>query len=561
MVWTHKPDTPLNDGPPNQSKSKSSQQRGKEGATASIGQAVGWGNYGRPPDGTAWELLFNAVALPPLGFKTFFVTVNPSSTKSASSVSAISSVSASGGDISIENQHIRLVFNSSSGELRQIQEITSAAASDDRSPRKGDIVHSIKQQLVVYDSNRSVSDNYKFLPSGPAIDIRSKCSSLLPASESPTSKSSYADARNAAPALSVPIVSVVRGPVVSEVRIQWAECDWAEQRFRLTTLPSDDHNNSLSNRGHSSGATRGASDYTSTLSVSHTIGPLPVEIEVASRFMAPDFAEDGAFWSDESGWFMQHRHYNSTKEADPSANVAANFYPLFGTAFVRDGNDKQLTVLAAHSHGMTGGTPNVALEVMLHRRLDSGHLNDTSVVTSHFDILIGSVASSTLRRHHARYELQRAPVLLFGGATTSEEWLQLYLGSLLTLDPTAAFPSDRVHILNLDVWNWDEKVLLLRFMHLYENGEKTSDGEDVGAGDASPPQPAAFDISKLFHSSIFKVQSCEERGLSVVFPASMPPRWRRASNSPTDSSAVSMASDCQVVLSPLDIKTFLVRIA
>jgi hypothetical protein len=148
--------------------------------------------------------------------------------------------------------------------------------------------------------------------------------------------------------------------------------------------------------------------------MSHTIGPLPTEIEVASRFLAPTFAADGEFWSDESGWFMQRRVYNSTRVADPNTNIAANYYPLIGTAFARDGaNKNQLTMLSAHSHGVTGGTPNATLEMMLHRRLDSGNLNDTSVVTSRFDLLVGNVAMSTQQRHHARYQvsgLQVQPV-------------------------------------------------------------------------------------------------------------------------------------------------------
>jgi hypothetical protein len=82
----------------------------------------------------------------------------------------------------------------------------------------------------------------------------------------------------------------------------------------------------------------------------------------------------------------------------------------------------------------------------------------------------------------------------------------------------------------------------------------------------------AFDLRELFNAAFFKVVSCKERGLTAVFPAAMPPRWRArvpsaaagemlAGDTSTKSSATAASGECQVTLSPLDIKTFLVRIA
>ena len=307
---------------------------------------------------------------------------------------------------------------------------------------------------------------------------------------------------------------------------------WAEQRFRLF-------------RHRSSLAAAEPLDMERTAEHIVALGPIPLDSEVASRIDGLDdgLASDGEFFTDESCWFTVRRQFNASLQANPLTNIAANYKPHYHTAFARTlassaAPRAQLTLLTAHSRGVTGGdvARNVSLESMLHRRLSAspapvGGLDDNSTVSSVAALMLASPQASAAWRHRVGMQLQHplVPFVRTYGAGVSG-------GNAASVPMPLADLPPSIHLLNFDVWsqNSSSTTVLLRLAHLAEAGEHPV------LSNAS-----TVDVAAWLRPWAGRVVSWEERALDAVRGG----RQRRRG----DGSAFS------VTLQPLDIFTGLVQ--
>jgi hypothetical protein len=265
---------------------------------------------------------------------------------------------------------------------------------------------------------------------------------------------------------------------------------------------------------------------------------------------------------------------------------------------------QQLTLLTSHSRGLTAGTPNATLEAMLHRRAGADNasnqflIDDNSTVTSTLLLLLhdagdtaGGAAAAPLKA--LALHAQHPPLLLYGAAaapaaaptaaaTSAHPSPATSTSALVAAAPGSIKLPPSIHLQNLDLWD-DGRAsadahenkrpaaasplrVLLRLANVY-------DAAADGHGSAAPT--ATVDISAALAAAGLRVGACEERALSGVFP---PPgaaggrRWRSGSGKgqgqpappPSPSQArtrtTGAVGSCQVDLSPLDIKTFIVTI-
>ena len=321
------------------------------------------GQSARTPPG--YELVFAANDLPALGFRVFRITPQPLSL-------LVHPIGADADTMStLTNHDVEVTFRG--GDVVTVQR---KGTTDDR-------LLNVSVRLVAYESNIEgpfASDNYKFYPANGGMP--------LGRDHGDVDGNSNSDALGDRGDDGGVHGQLLRGRVLLEMRRPFAG-GMAMQRVRLFR-----------------GLTRGDA-WSQALHVSHSVGPLPLNTEVAARWSIPDMATNGSYWSDQSGWYMQPRRFNPHKEpTDPLLNIAANYVPMYTTAFAREDTpwvdqptpeaDKrsiidpdrqsrrhvaqQLTLVSGHSHGCMGGTPNATLEVMLHRRLSNGWLDDNSTV-------------------------------------------------------------------------------------------------------------------------------------------------------------------------------------
>lgn len=357
------------------------------------------------------------VTVPALGFQTLFISLASPTDYVSSLRHQLGWARESPREVILENEDLALVFarDESSGScgLRQIR----------NKPQK--LVSNLTEASMAWKT--SGSDNYRFEPA--ALPVPLNCSSL-----------SYD-----AGAIASSITQTVTDPGLNVSVVQ----RW--QVFH----PS-----------HAIGATT----YTRKLiDVSQTVlGPLPPNTEVSSRIFCDHIQEPwsqgGSFWTDESGWFIRERYFDPKKEKNTLANLAANLVPTYGSAYARRGDDAQLTVLSAHSHGCSGGrAAEAVLEIFLARNPPG---DDTSTVTSHFQWMLDTPHAAEEMRATSALQLQHPLLTMYGAADSRQAWLEEYRSTLAPLEAAAKALPPTVHLLSLDRWNASH--VLLRLQHLRE---------------------------------------------------------------------------------------------
>ncbi|KAF0293557.1 Lysosomal alpha-mannosidase [Amphibalanus amphitrite] len=364
-----------------------------------------------------YELVFRADDLPPLGFRSYFVSVS-------ASIAVSQHMHKAPRQAPLSNGHVTLDLDPASGRLARIRTDSADVA--------------VNQTFMWYHGYGSDKNDpwepqhrptgaYVFNPVADAIPIQPKD------------------------------VVILEGPLVKEIRHSFAET-WVSQVTRLYTgepyaeiewqvgpIPTEDG----------------------------------VAKEVISRFTS-DISSNDLFYTDSNGRQMMERQRDrrSSWPLNVTEPVSGNYYPVNSRIYIRDAAS-QLTVLSDRSQG-GASLASGQLELMLHRRTvqDDGFgvgepLNETAygaglVVRGRHWVLLSDPAEGARLHRDLAQRVFMAPQLSFSVAedTTVEEWLSGPAPKQFT--GLNALPVN-VHLLTLETYKTGQ--LLIRLEHQYEAGE------------------------------------------------------------------------------------------
>ncbi|XP_054995952.1 epididymis-specific alpha-mannosidase [Sorex araneus] len=301
------------------------------------------------------------------------------------------------------------------------------------------------------------------------------------------------------------------------------------------------------------------------------VGPLKVNREAILR-TSTGLDTQKTLYSDNNGYQMQQRAFKEPRED----SRAQNYYPMVQSAFIQDSSNR-LVVLSDQAHGVSS-QDNGQVEVMLHRRLwNTDHwmhsfnltLDDDSVVSPVFWLLLGTLPLTTALHHQSGLALQHRPVVL----------LRELKGKGAPADPgprhrrPVTLPTAlHLQLLSVPGWNYssnhtdhlqnlkegrqaqaeaDLHRVLLRLQHLYEVGEHPV-----------LSQPVKVNLKALLRG-LGPVQAVEERSLTGTWAAGALQRWRwklQDTHRERDNSrAVLQPGGFEFTIYPKEIRTFFVH--
>ncbi|XP_067011637.2 lysosomal alpha-mannosidase [Anabrus simplex] len=306
------------------------------------------------------------------------------------------------------------------------------------------------------------------------------------------------------------------------------------------------------------------------------VGPIPVDDavgkEVVSRFSS-DLNTNGVFYTDSNGREMLQRRRNQrpTWRVKVSEPVAGNYYPVTSKIVLRDEVSKlEMAVLTDRAQGGTSLNDG-QLELMVHRRLlhDDAFgvdeaLNETQygnglIVRGRHYLILGPIAGNqglslaAQERELAQRKLL-APWMFITPANgfTLEEWSSAYNMEYYGLN--VALPPN-VQILTLEPWKGNS--LLLRLEHIMEIKD-----------DPTLSRPATVSLRKLF--AAFTILSLRETtlGANQWLTDSTRLIWKADTNEVFESSHIKQKSKrlnfaedlLSVTLNPMQIRTFIIEV-
>ncbi|XP_026271901.1 lysosomal alpha-mannosidase isoform X2 [Frankliniella occidentalis] len=462
---------------------------------------------GRVMSAARYELVFKADNLPPMGFRSFYVSHEGKKEHHREPVAA------EGDDaLSVSNEHVHVELDPETGLVRHI--------------RAGGVNVSLEQNFFYYEGmsgnneefrNRS-SGAYIFRPNGTAFPVADKA----------TVKSYKGDL--------VQEVHQVYNEWVSQVIRLYANEKHVEFEWMVGPIPVDD-----------------------------SIGK-----EVISRFTAKGLNTQGVFYTDSNGREMLKRQRNQRPSwklmlAEP---VAGNYYPVTSKISVRDPAKKlSLAVLVDRAQGGSS-LGDGEIELMVHRRLlhDDAFgvgeaLNEEAfgkglVARGTHYVLGGADGEAVGRRSLAGQERMLAfkklvqPWTFFTTVDKDmsfDKWQKTYNMEFSGLKKSLPH---NVHILTLEPWK--AKTLLLRLEHFVEKGE-----------DHELSKVATVNVEDML--SPFKILRIRETtlGANHWLKDSERLKWKSESNAIDEEEEtvhVQEETDFNVQLKPMQIRTFVIDI-
>ncbi|XP_053694119.1 lysosomal alpha-mannosidase isoform X2 [Sabethes cyaneus] len=248
------------------------------------------------------------------------------------------------------------------------------------------------------------------------------------------------------------------------------------------------------------------------------VGPIPVEDgigkEVVSRFYTAA-QSNGVFWTDSNGREMikRTRNHRDTWNLQLEEPVAGNYYPVTTKIALEDENIR-LAVLTDRAQGGSS-LQDGSLELMVHRRLlhddafgveealDENAYGKGLVARGKHYVIFGSkqTTSPTLQARERFLQNQiLLPTWVFLSDTTNykyEEWQKRFnnIYSALSL----SLPLN-VNLMTFEPWK--ENCLLVRFEHLLEKNE-----------DPLYSKPVRFNLQDIFRS--FSIEEISETTLAA----------------------------------------------
>eukprot|EP00301_Raphidiophrys_heterophryoidea_P000324 c10160_g2_i1.p1 GENE.c10160_g2_i1~~c10160_g2_i1.p1 ORF type:complete len:1006 (+),score=235.35 c10160_g2_i1:43-3018(+) len=388
-------------------------------------------------------------------------------------------------DFSINNNFLELGFSSNTGKLAFV----SAQG----------IKVSMEQDFLQYYSSPGTTDDPQ--PSGAYIfrPIQISADQITPVAQ---------------------ILSVVRGPIVQEVRQVFSTSGNGGFVVQTVRLYKDQVNAEFE----------------------WTVGPISLANglgkEVVTRFNAPAIASNGAFYTDSNGREMQMRVRNkrATWNLTITEPVSQNYYPVNTAMYLEDSNAR-LTLVTDRSQG-GGSLEDGSMEIMVHRRTvvddkrgvaepisEPGIDGKGLIVRGSFFLLLSSPANSPALHKDLVQRTTYAPLLSFSSSSSSSAHLPVPHSFM-----TGELPSN-VHLLTLQALTPDRTLFLVRLNHIYQVGE------------GSQASTATVSLNDLFPGR--QIQSVTELMLSGNQP--VPTRDSQAEDANT------------VTLTPMQIRTFHVQ--
>ncbi|XP_078660424.1 lysosomal alpha-mannosidase-like isoform X1 [Branchiostoma floridae x Branchiostoma belcheri] len=391
----------------------------------------------RGPRGNATSELVFPVTVPALGFNTYLISqASRRNTRMESlfmpqaETNVVSMMIPQSpmmrGDTEIHNEHLSLVFDSTTGYLKTVTNL------------KKKLVLNVNQAFYWYNSSTGNNKDstqrsgaYIFRPNGTEpLLIQTKGSV---------------------------ITKVVAGKLVQEVHQVFN--DWVTQVIRL-----------YAGQRHAE--------------LEWTVGPIPFKDglgkEIITRFDS-DLKTDKKFYTDANGREILQRELNhrQTWKLNQTEPVAGNYYPVNSRIFIKDAS-KQLTVLTDRSQGGSS-LKDGSLELMVHRRMfyddnfgvgealnETGVFGDGLVARGKHYLMLESPADSGQLHRTLGEQLYMAPAVSFTPNTLStQDWSNNF-----NMDYTALkreLPPS-VHLLTLELSDGD--TALLRLEHQYQAADR-----------------------------------------------------------------------------------------
>lgn len=464
---------------------------------------------GRVMSTARYELVFRADNLPPLGFRSFFVTRTAAHNKHKLQ----DTVEAQGSDaLHIGNSHVHVGLDSATGRVHRV--------------RAGGANISVEQDFLYYVGSVGNNEEFRNRSSGAYI-FRPNGTDALPV------------APKAA-------VKVFKGELVQEVHQTFNK--WVSQVVR--TYADEKH-----------------------VELEWMVGPIPVDDkvgkEVISRFKT-DLDSKSIFYTDSNGREVLRRQRSSrpTWKLMLAEPVAGNYYPITSKISIRDPAKKQsVAVLVDRAQGGSS-LRDGEMELMVHRRLlhDDAFGVDEALNEEAFGtglvargqhwVLGGADGEAVGRRSLVGQERilaqskLLAPWVFFTPLAkdmTFDKWQKTYNMEFSGLKKSLPH---NVHVLTLEPWKG--KSLLLRLEHFVEKGE-----------DHELSKVASVDIQDIL--SPFKILRLRETTLGGNHWLSQSERleWKTESNSieMVDEDLIAQGeTDFVVKLSPMQIRTFVIDV-
>ncbi|XP_061512042.1 lysosomal alpha-mannosidase [Anopheles gambiae] len=492
------------------------------------------------------ELVFLANELPPLGFKSYFVTraidslddflheaPAPASPPSADQTLAKQQETAQwhSQEVTIGNKYLNVSFDSNG--------FLSTITIDG-------VTNRLRQTFIYYEGalgnneefrNRS-SGAYIFRPNGTEKTVTENVQ-----------------------------LKVVKGGTVQEVHQVFSE--WISQVVRV-----------YADESH--------------VEFEWMVGPIPVEDgvgkEIVSRFYTAA-QSSGVFWTDANGREMMRRvrNHRDTWNVDLEEKISGNYYPVTAKIALEDEN-LRLAVLNDRAQGGSS-LEDGSLELMVHRRLlhDDAFgveeaLNEKAfgqgLVARGKHWVVFGAKKPTSPTPEARERFLQNRVLLPNwlffsdvGEVKYEDWQKQYTNIYSAL--SLSLPLN-VHLLTFEPWK--ENSILVRFEHLLEKGE-----------DPMYSKPVRFNIQDVFRQfSIEEVRemtlaanqlredstrlkfkpdpsyimySSIKRDVSTPLPSPSPPNVVAGRSPLMDELSRNVADDgFEIMLKPMEIRTFVFQL-
>uniref|UniRef100_A0A2M4DMV2 Alpha-mannosidase n=1 Tax=Anopheles darlingi TaxID=43151 RepID=A0A2M4DMV2_ANODA len=367
------------------------------------------------------ELVFHAEQIAPVGYRSYYVS------KEKSSVSSNTPLAVSQEDnISIGNEHLTVLFDA--------EGFMSSIVIDGET-------HSLKQNFFWYQGAYGNNEEFRNRSSGAYIFRPNGTEKAI----TETVK-----------------VQVVKTDLVQEVHQVFNE--WISQVIRV--YPGKEH-----------------------VELEWLVGPILIDDgtgkEIISRFDS-DIASNGAFWTDSNGREMLRRVRNKreTWELELQEPVSGNYYPVTAKIAIED-ERYRMALLNDRAQGGSS-LQDGQLELMVHRRLlrDDAFgvgeaLNETQfgaglVARGKHWLIFGSSRKDVSPNLVAKERFLQNQVLLpswtFVNAVADDFTYDEYLSSFRNIYSAIAqqLPPN-VNLLTLEPWK--DGTVLVRFEHLFEQGE------------------------------------------------------------------------------------------
>lgn len=452
------------------------------------------------------ELVFLASGIPPLGYKSYFVT-RTAENVDESPQNSQTNLQLNQEEVTIGNKFLNISFDSNG--------FLSSITTDG-------VVHHLRQNFVYYEGasgnniifkNRS-SGAYIFRPNGTDHAVTNKVH-----------------------------LTIFRGSIVQEVHQTFNE--WISQVVRV--YAEENH-----------------------VELEWMVGPIPVEDEIGKEIVSKFYTaahSNGVFWTDSNGREMmkRKRNHRDTWEVHLEEPIAGNYYPVTAKIALEDENIR-LAVLNDRAQGGSS-MQDGSLELMVHRRLlyddafGVGEALDekafgTGVIArgKHFVVFGSKKTSSPTLEARERFlqNLVHLPSWMFLSDATGlkfEDWQTQFNDMHSAL--SSSLPPN-VNLLTLEPWK--ENSILVRFEHILEKNE-----------DPSYSKPVQFKLQDFFGS--FNIEEIRETTLDGN-------QWKEDSNSfhfkvesnympqqsPESVSQTQRSDGYEIVLEPMQIRTFIVQL-